>query len=67
MNLLLASEVFVPALQLVAAMLLCGAGNLACGRLSSRRRPKGGCSQDWLPHQTLCKAQPCTPLNSAEP
>jgi len=61
MNLLLASEVFVPALQLVAAMLLCGAGNLACGRLSSRRRLKGGCRQDWLPHQTYAKLNHALP------
>ncbi len=49
---------------LVAAVLLCGAGNLACSRLSAgllgaeypltvRResRLKAGCSQDWLPHK----------------
>jgi len=30
---------------LVAAMLLCGAGNFACGRLS--RRPSGVCLQLW--------------------
>ena len=41
---------------------LCGAGNLACSRLSGGsfvgcaspgRRLKAGCSQDWLPHNLL--------------
>jgi len=50
---------------LVAAPLLCGAGNLASSSLSGgpfkvreslrslRRRPKAGCSQDRLPHSQV--------------
>jgi hypothetical protein len=41
------------------ASIPCGAGNLACSRLSGglfatlKSRLKAGCSQDWLPHKAL--------------
>jgi hypothetical protein len=55
---------------LVAAMLLCGAANPGCSRLSSRLAPltrhenkriKAGCTQDYLPHRQPARDQARAP------